>query len=209
MPKISAEKRKARCQRILDAANRCFAREGFHRTSMEDIVRESGVSPGAIYCYFRGKREIVSAIADQRHRQESALLAKLLTPGSLSDQLRGLAQDFFGMLQDPREKERRKVTIQIWAESLRDRELRKIVARGLRQRHALTAALRTAQRRGQLKRSVLPDALSRVMMAILQGFILQQAWEPDLNVTRFVDTATLLINSALDHTVVSSRGHDK
>jgi hypothetical protein len=85
------------------------------------------------------------------------------------------------MLEDPEEKERRKVTIQIWAESLRDKRIRKIVERGIGQRDLLTAALRRAQQAGQLPEDLDADAFSRVLLALVQGFILQQAWEPDLD----------------------------
>jgi AcrR family transcriptional regulator len=196
MPKISEEKRRARCGQILDAATRCFAREGFHRTTMEDIVRESKLSPGAIYCYFRGKNDIVAAIADQRHSRESALLARLPASESVLDGLQQLARDFVGMLQDPEEKERRKVTIQIWAESLRDEQVRKIVERGIRQRDVLTASLRSAQAAGQLTTDMDADSLSRVMLALLQGFVLQQAWEPELDAEGFLEAANCLIRSA-------------
>ena len=67
MPKISEEQRQARRLEILEVAERCFARQGFHRTTMEHIIRELKSSPGAVYCYFRGKNEIVAAIAEQRH----------------------------------------------------------------------------------------------------------------------------------------------
>lgn len=197
MPKITSQKRDARCQQILDAAGRCFAREGFHRTSMEHIVRESKISPGAIYCYFRSKNEIVAAIADQRHRQESTLLAKLLGPGSISDRLRQLTHDFLNLLRDPDERHRRKVTIQIWSESLRDMEIRKIVNRGLRQREALSLSLLRTQQSGELRSDLDPDSLSRVMLALLQGFILQQAWEPELDSAKFFETALYLINRSV------------
>jgi AcrR family transcriptional regulator len=129
MPKISEEQREARRLQILDVAARCFARQGFHRTTMEDIVRTLKSSPGAVYCYFRGKNDIVEAIAEQRHNRESALLAELLASGNVAEGLQHLARTFFEMLQDPKERERRKVTIQIWAESLRDKRIRKIVER--------------------------------------------------------------------------------
>jgi AcrR family transcriptional regulator len=196
MPKISEEKREARRLQILEVATRCFARQGFHHTTMEDIVRESKSSPGAIYCYFRGKNDIVSAIADQRHKRESALLATLLTSTNVSDGLQHLAHAFFEMLQDPKERERRKVTIQIWAESHRDKRIRKIVERGIRQRDALTAALSSAQQAGQLPEGLDTDAFSRVLLALLQGFILQQAWEPELDTEGYLKTAASLINSA-------------
>jgi TetR/AcrR family transcriptional regulator, repressor for uid operon len=195
MPKISEEKRQARRLQILDVATRCFAQQGFHRTSMADIVRELKSSPGAVYCYFRGKNEIVAAIAEQRHSRESALLAELLASGDVSEGLQHLACAFFEMLQDPKERERRKVTIQIWAESLRDKRIRKIVERGIRQRDMLTTSLRRAQRAGQLPENLDTDALSRVLLALLQGFILQQAWEPELDTEGYLITATHLINS--------------
>jgi AcrR family transcriptional regulator len=205
MPKISEEKRQARRLQILDAATRCFARDGFHRTTMEDIVWESKLSPGAIYCYFRGKNDIVAAIADQRHSRESALLAELLKSKSVSEGLQQLAQAFFDMLQDPKEKGRRKVAIQIWAESLRDKHIRKIVERGLRQRDALTASLRRAQRAGQLPRDLDTDSLSRVMLALLQGFILQQAWEPELDTNGYLRTVTRLMNPVLSQARATPR----
>jgi AcrR family transcriptional regulator len=198
MPKISEEKRQARRTQILDAATRCFARQGFHGTSMEDIVRESKLSPGAIYCYFRGKHDIVAATADRRHSRESALLAELAGAADVSEGLQQLARAFLDMLRDPKEKQRRRVTIQVWAESLRDKRIRKIVERGLRQRDALTGSLRRAQRAGQLPTEVDANAFSRVLLALLQGFILQQAWEPGLDADAYLKTAAGLIRSAFN-----------
>jgi TetR/AcrR family transcriptional regulator, repressor for uid operon len=197
MPKISEEQREARRLQILDVAARCFARQGFHRTTMEDIVRKLKSSPGAVYCYFRGKNDIVAVIAEQRHKRESALLAELLASGNIAEGLQHLAGAFFQMLQDPEERERRKVTIQIWAESLRDKRMRKIVERGIRQRDLLTTALRNAQRAGQLREDLDTDALSRVLLALVQGFILQQAWEPELDTESYLTTAMYLVNSIL------------
>ena len=50
-----------------------FARDGFHQTSMADILRQSGLSAGAVYSYFSGKEEIIAAVAEDRHRQEAEL----------------------------------------------------------------------------------------------------------------------------------------
>jgi AcrR family transcriptional regulator len=200
MPKISDAKRQARQLQILDAATRCFARDGFHRTSMEDIVRESGLSPGAIYCYFRGKHEIVEAISVQRHARDSALLAEFVSAPRVSEALKNVGRALVVMLKEPKEKERRKVSIQFWAESLLDRRIRKVAERGIRQRDRLTVALRDAQRNGELGRSVDVDAVSRVMLALLQGLILQQAWEPQLDIEGYVTTAVGLISAALSGT---------
>src|SRR4029453_1435885 len=62
MPKVTEEHVEARRRQILSAALRCFARQGFHRTTMQDIFREADLSPGAGYSYFTGKDELIVAI---------------------------------------------------------------------------------------------------------------------------------------------------
>ena len=50
---------------ILQAAQTCFARSGFHQTSMQEICTEAGMSPGNLYRYFRSKEEIIAGIAER------------------------------------------------------------------------------------------------------------------------------------------------
>ena len=65
MPKVSQEHRDARRAQILQAAAACFERKGYQRTTMADIIKESGLSAGAIYVYFAGKQDIVRAVAQE------------------------------------------------------------------------------------------------------------------------------------------------
>ena len=48
--------------RILDAAERCFVRSGFHRTTMQDVAAEASMSPGNLYRYFASKDAIIIGI---------------------------------------------------------------------------------------------------------------------------------------------------
>ena len=57
MPRVSDEHLAARRQQILDAARACFLRNGFHATSMQDVIGEAGLSVGAVYRYFKSKNE--------------------------------------------------------------------------------------------------------------------------------------------------------
>ena len=68
MPKVGQEHLDARRQQIVDAARARFAAHGFARTSMADIVAESGLSTGAIYRYFTSKDEIVVAVCEAGQR---------------------------------------------------------------------------------------------------------------------------------------------
>src|SRR6476646_4204190 len=49
---------------ILSAAQTCFARAGFHQTSMQEICAEAGMSPGNLYRYFRSNEDIIAGIAE-------------------------------------------------------------------------------------------------------------------------------------------------
>ncbi len=65
MPKLKPETLAARKAHILQAALTCFARAGYHKTSMDDIVREAGVSKGGIYTHFESKKAIFLALLDK------------------------------------------------------------------------------------------------------------------------------------------------
>jgi AcrR family transcriptional regulator len=195
MPKVSAAHRQARRRQILDAAVACFAREGFHRTTMHDIVREAQLSPGAIYGYFAGKDAIIDAIGADRHALETALIAAAATPGDLPQVLRRLAREFFAILGDPAERRRRRVAVQIWAEALRNPRLLRQVRGGVDRPRALFADLiRAGQTRGDVAPTVAPDAVARVMIALFQGFILQQAWDPRVAVPPYLSAIEAVID---------------
>jgi TetR/AcrR family transcriptional repressor of uid operon len=67
-PQIDASNGDRRSQ-ILEAALVCFAKRGFHQTSMHDISGEAGISVGLIYRYFENKEAVISAMA-ARHKEE-------------------------------------------------------------------------------------------------------------------------------------------
>ena len=64
MPQVTEQHRAARGAEILAAACRCFARDGFHATSIADIIRDSGLSAGSVYLYFKSKNEIIAAVVE-------------------------------------------------------------------------------------------------------------------------------------------------
>src|SRR5262245_36446294 len=84
MPKVSEEHRAARRKQIVDAGRHCVADQGFHKTTMNDVIRESGLSAGAVYGYFKSKNEIVAAIADDALDNVDEVFSKLLTDPDLS-----------------------------------------------------------------------------------------------------------------------------
>lgn len=55
-------------ERILEAAEECFARYGFQKTSMEDIAREAGLSRRSVYRHFPDKSALFNEVATGRTR---------------------------------------------------------------------------------------------------------------------------------------------
>src|SRR5690242_15007919 len=94
MPKVSEQHMEARRQQIIDAAYRCFARKGFHQTTMRDIYEEAGLSPGAVYHYFSSKADIIEASFRFDYERSTDLFSAALAS---SDSITALEQllDFF------------------------------------------------------------------------------------------------------------------
>jgi TetR/AcrR family transcriptional regulator, repressor for uid operon len=65
-----------RREQILRAAMICFAKRGFHQTSMHDISAEAGISVGLIYRYFENKDAVISAMADEHKRELHEVLER-------------------------------------------------------------------------------------------------------------------------------------
>src|SRR5258705_1436233 len=70
MPRVSPQHEQAVRDRIVRAALGVFAEHGFHRATMQDVVRASGLSVGAIYTYFKSKSELILAGCDLITDQE-------------------------------------------------------------------------------------------------------------------------------------------
>ena len=194
MPRITPARAAARRRQIMEAALICFARRGFHKTTMQDVVMQSGLSPGAIYCHFAGKHDIIVAVVEERHRREHALLRRATSHDSLAAAVAQLVADFIAVLGSAEERAWRRLTIQLWAESLHDRRLAGAVHRGVDAPRAMLAAVvRKAKERGELPKALDPDATARLIIAFFQGLVLQQAWDARIDVETCADALAALI----------------
>ena len=72
-----------RREQILGAAMVCFAKRGFHQTSMHHVAEAAGISVGLIYRYFASKEAVIGALAEE-HKTE---LAQLLERARLAPTL--------------------------------------------------------------------------------------------------------------------------
>jgi AcrR family transcriptional regulator len=161
MPKVSEEHLAARRRQILDAALVCFSRRGFHQTSMQAIFEESGLSPGAVYRYFKGKEQIVEAIAAETLGGFAAAVESGPpgAPGEVLGRLLGAIDSV------PLRDQRLRLALQIWGEAIVNPRVGGFVRAaidGLRERMAAELLVPD------------PDATARVLVALVQGMVVQR-----------------------------------
>src|SRR6266540_109727 len=180
MPKVTEAHLEARREQILDAAAECFARKGFHRSTMHDICQMAELSPGAVYRYFRSKDEIIEAMEEQGRQHSAAIIEAVTSERSETlDVLEGLVDVFFSKLEDVRDCA---VHIELWAEAVSNAKIKDTVVRIDESiREAFNQRIvQAAQKRGEINPELDPDAVARVMMAFWDGLVLQKTLDPNL-----------------------------
>lgn len=172
--------------RILDAAERVFARAGFHAATMNDVAAEAGMSPGNLYRYFASKDAIVAGIAERDRMEIAADFAKLEpSRGGLLDQLEELGRHH--MTRKPREKAI--IAVQIWAEATRNPEMARMCA-GIDDAVAigLTAAVAAAAASGELPRNLDQARFLQAIFMMADGFFCRRAVDPDFDAAAGAET---------------------
>jgi TetR/AcrR family fatty acid metabolism transcriptional regulator len=91
-------------ERILDAAVRVFAREGFHATRVSEVAKAAGVADGTIYLYFESKDHLlISLFEDRVERLLAYLETELPRAPSASQRLRRIIELQLGLLEGERD----------------------------------------------------------------------------------------------------------
>jgi TetR/AcrR family transcriptional regulator, transcriptional repressor of aconitase len=177
MPRRPQQHLDARRRQILDAARRCFIRNGFHATSMQDVLAEASLSAGAVYRYFKGKDDIIAAIA----AEALAEVATRFEAHDGAEEPPGLDDIVDLVLQAEKpplagSPESARLLVQIWAEALRAPTLAaqltdvKAMTRGV-----IGQLVTRHQEYGLLPADVSAEQVADVLIALVDGFMVQRA----------------------------------
>ena len=100
--KTQAERSETTRSALVGAARRLFAERGYANVGTEEIVRAAGVTRGALYHHFDGKRELMRAVYEQLEEELSQQFAASVTPGAEPLQvLREGAETFLDQCLEP------------------------------------------------------------------------------------------------------------
>jgi AcrR family transcriptional regulator len=176
VPKISQAHEQQRRAQILAAAMACFARQGYRAASMADVVRESGLSVGAIYSYFPSKEDLFLALCDDRNDQTLAYLNDLFRrPGPMADKTRIAVDYFFNLLSEDLVWLAR-VNVEFMSEAAKSERLKERQRRRCQSvRQFITWLLIEAQRQGEIRADVDVEAAAELMLMLNEGILLLSA----------------------------------
>jgi TetR/AcrR family transcriptional regulator, transcriptional repressor of aconitase len=178
MPKISEEKRQVRRDQILAAAWRCFSRKGIHSTSMEEIIREAGLSAGAVYLYYKSKDELILAAISTYMDDLRQLLMPILLQDDPLDPPSLVQQITAAIIRHTRRSDvdLNKIILLCWSEAQTNPGVQNLISDfQLKYRQTLTTLVRRWQKRGDLAPEVSPEDVSKALLSFFLGFIVQSA----------------------------------
>jgi AcrR family transcriptional regulator len=198
MPRITAEHRAARREQILRAAWRCVAREGFHKTTMADVIAESGLSAGAVYGYFKSKNDIITAIADRSIGTVDEVFHAVLADGRAphpADVLEAALQRLLEVA-DTEDGDLTLIAVQAWGEAVRGGEIHDLVRPRIAKlrRHWVEVA-RRHQAAGRLRPDADPEQVAQALLSLMPGFILQRLLLGDLTPTGYAAGLRAMLDS--------------
>jgi AcrR family transcriptional regulator len=178
MRRANAQRQLDRRAEILEAAERCFVRSGFHQTSMHEICAEAGMSPGNLYRYFASKEAIIEGIAE---RDRAEVLSQLAATN--------FTEDFFGTfaaLARHHVVERTADDVGLCAEIMAESRRNSAVARVFQGFDAevksrLVTVLQEAAARGDIAKDIDFETVVTMLMIIVDGVWWRRAVDPNFD----------------------------
>lgn len=195
MPKLKPDTQHARREHILDAAERCFARTGFHRTTMQDICRDASVSPGALYVYFASKEDLIAGITERDRTKLATQLAHVAQSPDLMGALRRLGEHY--AIEEPRHKQQ--LVVEIGCHSMRDGPVGEIFRSCdtfvLAQFEAVFAR---AHAEGKIAPSVDYRTLAHAVAVVGDGLFWRRAVDPNFDAAKIIPVVTAMLAALIN-----------
>jgi len=167
-----------RRQQIMQAAMSCFARKGYYKTTMDDIVVESGLSKGTLYWYFRSKDELFFSLVNSFFLEmQQDIDAIFEQDTSATDKLRSIAYEFARSYEEVAEF--LNVFFEFWVQGTLNEQLNQLFHSMLVEyRGKLAGIIEEGVKAGEFKK-VDADQLAVTVMAAYDGLWFYKMLMPD------------------------------
>ena len=185
MPKVSEAHIAARSQQILGAARACFARQGFHQTSIQDICKEAKLSPGAVYRYFPSKEHIIAATCLECQEGIIEMITSAKSQGiSPLQTVNIIIEHGLEMLHSDSFQEFGMMNVQVWSEAMRSDEVKEalLTATFNTLGQAIADLVQEAQESGEIDSKLTPQAVACTIMGMFHGLVLHKSLDSKLDI---------------------------
>jgi AcrR family transcriptional regulator len=195
MPRLKPQTQRSRREHILDAAERCFARTGFHRTTMQAICREADVSPGALYIYFDSKEALIAGISERDRAEFQARFESLAAAPDLIEALRQMGSQYF--VDEPAHK--RLMCVEIGLEATRNPRVGEIYRSvDNHVRSSFEALFQRLADQGRIKPTLDIPTLANVFITIGDGLFWRRATDPAFDSAAVLPALVAVIEDLLN-----------
>jgi TetR/AcrR family transcriptional repressor of uid operon len=165
-----------RKSQILEAAIICFARKGFHLTSMHDISAEAGISVGLIYRYFQNKEAVIAAMADQHKKEIQELLERAAQAPTLLESMEIL---FTAHCCENSPKVQSAFVVDLYAEASRNPPVADMVRDVLQAAmDGVTDLIARSPEANRAAHRLTPEELSELIFAVARGMLMRDVLQP-------------------------------
>lgn len=163
VPKRDDAYMEGRRDQILDAAAACLLRDGLAELSTTAICAEAGISTGALYTHFKGKAEILRALAERSARDRARTLG--------GEGLAALRAALHALVEEERSslgKAVSRVDLQFLSLKAQDEDFAPVLAQ-LRGNDDFAAALRRLAGAGELRPGLDPEVAAAALELMVMG----------------------------------------
>lgn len=183
-----------RRHRILDAAEACFARNGFHRTTMNDVAAEAGMSAGNLYRYFANKEAIVTGLTERDRELIAVDFEAIAAHPDFFAAFAALGRKH--LIEEPREKT--VLLMEIWSEAGRNPAIAEL-CEGLDRaiKDDLLRMIAGAQARGAVHPRTNVEAAASMILTLADGLMKRRALEPGFDAEHELATVVALVRLIL------------
>lgn len=170
MPKINDESKNQRKALIIKHAFNIFSEKGYSNTTVDDIVKSSGVSKGGIYTYFKSKEEIFLAIAEERFNLRRNLINTFTTEMTSKEKLEKYIQWILDWVLDTKNILQIKFTFEFWSVTSRKADIKDASTERYKEiAQDLCDLLREGVQNGEFKPDLDIDSMCYIILCSTDG----------------------------------------
>lgn len=167
--------------RLIIAAAECFAEKGFNATSINDIARKAKVSQGAMYTYFKGKSELISAIVEEEKETALDNYSKAYNCSSF-ERITELVRSCIDEVGYPANH---RLWVEIIAEASRNEKVREAyISTDNIMRNGIKSIVQSGIENGEFPHQLKSEQATIAIYALIDGLISRKAINPEFLLDR-------------------------